>query len=86
MDFAFPDDKVAVEIEGLEMVRLANGRTVPGGRHVTFEGIREDMEKYASAALLGWRLVRFDRDLVKNGKAIDCVRRLIALSAPRAAL
>lgn len=45
-DFAFPEARVAVEIEGR-------------GRHQTFAGFRADTEKYNTALLLGWRVLRF---------------------------
>lgn len=44
-DFAWPDQKVALEIEGW-------------GRHQTFDGYRKDCEKYNAATLLGWRVLR----------------------------
>ena len=48
-DFAWPLEKVAVEIEGL---------TREGGRHQRPEGFRGDCEKYEAALLAGWRVYR----------------------------
>lgn len=45
-DFAIPELKLAVEIEGR-------------GRHQTVDGFRKDCEKYNAALLLGWRVLRF---------------------------
>ena len=45
-DFAFPDQLVAVEIEGR-------------GRHQTVTGFRGDCDKYNKAASLGWSVYRF---------------------------
>lgn len=48
-DLAWPDRKVAVEIDGGGWV---NGRHSRGG------GIEKDAEKFAEATLLGWRVFR----------------------------
>ena len=50
-DFAFPDQKVAVEMEGL----------LPGagGRHQRITGYRADTKKYNAATCLGWRILRY---------------------------
>lgn len=45
-DFAFPEQRVAVEIDGR-------------GRHQTVDGVRKDCEKMNEAARLGWRVLRF---------------------------
>ncbi len=49
-DFAFPRHKVAVEIEGAVWTQ---------GRHTRGSGFVKDMEKYNTAASLGWRILRF---------------------------
>lgn len=61
-DFAWPDWKIAVEIEG---------GTFSGGRHTRGVGFADDCRKYNCAALLGWRLFRFTTGQVKAGYAID---------------
>lgn len=48
-DFAWLEEKVALEVEG--------GCFVFGG-HSRGAGMRKDMEKYNSATLLGWRVLR----------------------------
>lgn len=67
-DFAFPDQKLAVEVEG---------GIFTGGRHTRGAGYRKDMEKYNAAAILGWRVLRFDGDIIKSGKAIQIVREAL---------
>ena len=51
-DFALPDYKLAIEIDG--------GAFLPfGGRHGRGLGMVKDCEKYRAAADLGWRVWRF---------------------------
>ena len=45
-DFAWPSQKLAVEIDGR-------------GRHQTVVGVRADCEKMNEAIRLGWRVLRF---------------------------
>lgn len=60
-DFAWPQRKVALEVEG---------GTRTGGRHVRGDGYAADCEKYNSAVLAGWRLIRATGEQVKSGKAL----------------
>src|ERR1017187_9921991 len=69
-DFAFLDVLVATEVEG---------GVWTGGRHGTGVGFTSDCEKYAEAALLGWRVLRFTPEQVKSGYAIECTKKLIAM-------
>lgn len=48
-DFAWPASALAVEIEG---------GTFVAGRHTRGASFVQDAEKYATAALLGWRVLR----------------------------
>src|SRR5690606_36413844 len=75
-DFAWPVVQVAVEIEGL-VVRKVGGQTVLSGRHANIAGFREDCEKYNTAALLGWTVLRFEQSQVKSGRAIDMTLRVL---------
>lgn len=99
-DIAFPEFKLAVEIEGLvvrsvlvaeldgdfprlEGNRITNVRkvermTVASGRHATVQGFREDTEKYNSAAMLGWTVIRFLQSDVEPGHAIAMTQRVLA--------
>ena len=49
-DFAWPDEMVAVEIEG---------GTFSGGRHSRGMGHHRDCEKYNTATVAGWKVLRF---------------------------
>lgn len=66
-DFAWPDRKIAVEIDGGTWV---------GGRHVRGSGYAKDCEKMNAAVEKGWRVLRFTSDQVRSGEAIDTVSRL----------
>jgi very-short-patch-repair endonuclease len=61
LDFARPDIKLAVEIEG---------GTFTGGRHTRGKGYEEDCEKYNALTAMGWTLFRFTSRMVTSGKAI----------------
>ncbi len=69
-DFAWPEQKLAVEIEG---------GTWGKSRHTTGKGYGKDCEKYNLAVLMGWRVLRFTGDMVKSGEAIEVIRRAIEI-------
>jgi very-short-patch-repair endonuclease len=60
-DFAWADILLAVEIEG---------GTWAGGRHTRGQGFRDDCVKYNTAALRGWRVLRFTTDMITSGAAL----------------
>ena len=69
-DFAIPDQKIAIEIEGGVFVQ---------GRHTRGSAFVKDCEKYNAAALLGWRALRFvPRQHVDTGLAIETVQRILS--------
>lgn len=59
-DFAWPDEKIAVEIEGGIWTK---------GRHTRGKGFLNDLEKYNAATLEGWKVYRFTPDQLKKGHA-----------------
>lgn len=66
-DIAWPSDgKLAVEIEGALWTRGAHARPL---------GIIRDMEKQNLAVMKGWSVLRFSSAQVKNGEAIDLVKK-----------
>ena len=65
-DFAWPQHKLAVEIEGGSWTL---------GRHTRGEGFRNDCEKYNEAVLLGWSVLRFTPDMIESGYAVKTVRK-----------
>lgn len=60
LDWAWPDRKVALEVEGGVWIR---------GRHSRGAGMVKDMEKYNALAVAGWRLLRVTPQMVDNGEA-----------------
>ena len=67
-DFAFPEQKIAVECEG---------GVFTNGRHTRGSGFVKDAEKYNMAAALGWFVFRFDGGAVKRGEAIDFMLKVL---------
>jgi very-short-patch-repair endonuclease len=73
-DLAWPEAKLAVEVEGGVYVQ---------GRHSRGAGMEADCEKYNEAANRGWRVLRVTPRHVKNGQALTWVEG--ALSAQTSA-
>lgn len=63
-DFAFPEHKVAVEIEG--------GIYMRRGGHSTGGGITRDIEKGNLAVSEGWRVLRFTGPML-NRQPDECI-------------
>jgi hypothetical protein len=76
LDFAWIDWKIGLEVEGL-VVKRVNGELISSGRHVTPGGFRADCEKYATAAVLGWSILRFEQTQITSGLAIDMTLQLL---------
>jgi len=68
-DFAWPDRKIAVEIDG--------GTGNIRGRHVRPAGFRSDCKKNNAATLLGWRILRGDSTMVRDGSLLAFVEKLL---------
>ena len=69
-DFAFPDAKLGVEVDG--------GQWIPGGgRHNRAGGFQKDLEKMNAAVELGWRVLRFTPDMVVVGTAANTIERVL---------
>lgn len=74
-DFAWPDLRVAAEVEG---------GIYAGGRHTRGSGFEKDAEKYNEAMLLGWSVARFSGGMVKSGRAVETIKTLLDLAAQNA--
>lgn len=71
-DFAYPEAKVGVEVEGGVWVQ---------GRHNRGAGFINDLTKYNEAALLGWLVLRVASEHIMNGKATEWIRDALELRA-----
>jgi very-short-patch-repair endonuclease len=60
-DFAWPALMVAVEIEG---------GSWSGGRHTRGAGFEADLQKYNTALMNGWAVLRISGAMVKSGEAV----------------
>lgn len=67
-DLAWPEIKLAVEVEG---------GVWNAGRHTRGKGFTEDCVKYNSAVELGWRVLRFTTQQVKQGEAVPVIKSVM---------
>ena len=65
-DFAWPEEKVAVEIEGGVYI---------DGRHTRGEGYERDLEKYNAATASGWKVFRFTPGMLKRNP-LGCIKQV----------
>ena len=65
-DFAWPEKKVAVEIEGGVYI---------DGRHTRGKGYERDLEKYNAAVTDGWKVFRFTLGMLKRNP-IGCMKQV----------
>jgi len=63
-DYAWPDDAIALEVEGGVWTQ---------GRHTRPSGYLGDVTKYNQAAVLGWRLLRVTPDTLETQATIDLI-------------
>ena len=77
VDYAFPEYKLAVEIEGGIFGRGPRcpkcGRRWVAG-HTSIQRLKADIEKYNQLALAGWSLLRFTPDEIKTGEAYATIK------------
>jgi very-short-patch-repair endonuclease len=68
IDFAWPDWRIALEVEG--------GIWKLGG-HSSGTGITRDCEKHSLLALAGWRLLRVTGEHIQDGRAIAWIQEAL---------
>lgn len=68
-DLAWPEQRLAAEVDG---------GTWTGGRHSRGQGIHNDCVKVSLAASMGWRCMRFDREMVESGQALALVEEALS--------
>ncbi len=68
-DLAWPEQRIAVEVQG--------GIHMAKGGHNTAAGITRDCEKGNEAIVTGWKVLHVTREQIENGSAINWLRRLM---------
>lgn len=71
-DYAIPEHRIAIEVEGGVWTR---------GRHTRPQGFIGDMDKYNTAATMGWRLLRVTPKELVTLKTFEMIRDAIAALA-----
>ena len=76
-DFAWPERKVAAEVDGGRWLvrRGQDGRPVPVGFHHHVD----DYRKLNLATKLGWRVFRFLPEMIHSGEAIQELRAVLVV-------
>lgn len=69
-DLCFPQAHLAIEVEGGTWVN---------GRHSRGTGFIRDCQKHNEGTLLGWRILRFTRDQVMDGSALETIKRALGV-------
>lgn len=68
LDFAWPERRFGVEIQG---------GIWSGGSHGRGSGIQRDLEKAEAAMLAGWTVYACSTDMVTSGHAIRVIERMV---------
>lgn len=68
LDFAYPELKIGIEIEGGVWTR---------GRHNRPIGFIKDCEKYNMAQEMGWRIFRYTKESIEDWSAVQQIRRVL---------
>jgi len=63
-DFAWPYDGLLCEVEGGVWTK---------GRHITGKGFTDDCEKYNTASIIGYRLIRVVNEHIYSGQALKWI-------------
>lgn len=77
-DLAYPDWKLAIEIEGA-VWGIGPGNWIRG-RHTTGKGYENDLRKYNEAAIRGWCVLRFSPGMVISGEALKTICQTMIFS------
>lgn len=67
-DYAIPEHKIAIEVEG---------GVWTGGRHTSPKGFLGDMEKYNTATVMGWRVLRTTPDKLLTNETLTMIENAI---------
>lgn len=69
-DFVWINEKLIVEVEG---------GVFSGGRHTRGVGFTNDCEKYNTATLMGYRVLRVTSDHIRRGEALKWIEEGLVL-------
>jgi hypothetical protein len=73
--------KLAVEIDGGNFTKrpcsVCKVPIVQGGRHNSGPGYRDDLEKLAEAAILGWYVIRCLPEQIRSGETLTLIERFM---------
>ena len=69
IDFAWPEQRVALEVQG--------GIHMAKSGHNTAAGITRDCEKANEAVVTGWKVLHVTREQIENGSAINWLRQIL---------
>jgi very-short-patch-repair endonuclease len=74
-DFAWPEQKTSVEIDGGEWLY----KTGKKSRHMTGTGYQGDIEKLNIAVILGWRVLRYTPSMLaaNPSKCIEQIKQVL---------
>ncbi len=67
-DFCYPEHRLLIEVEG---------GVYSDGRHTRGTGYTEDARKYNLAILLGFRVLRFTGEMVRDGTAVAVIEEAL---------
>jgi very-short-patch-repair endonuclease len=68
LDFAYPEKRIGIEVQGGTYIR---------GAHSRGTGLERDYEKYNQAQVLGWDVYQFSRKMIESGEAIETIRKAL---------
>lgn len=82
-DYYIPELKLGIEVEGgtyketwYRDKRTGELKHHTGGRHNTGEGFLNDCEKYNTATILGFKILRFPPDKLISGQTLDAINAI----------
>jgi very-short-patch-repair endonuclease len=79
-DFAYPINKIAIEVDGgtYGFKCKKTGKFIYSGRHTRGKGFYNDCIKMNLATIDGWKVLRGDSKMVKDGTLIKHIEDLFA--------
>lgn len=78
-DFAWPEEKILLEVEGGIWRKNHLGQWA--GAHSFPANILRDIEKQNAAALMGYSYLRVTKDMIKDGTAVELIKKMLAVKS-----